>query len=127
MIDMLPAKNVAAMAGLAEKEGEGWWVPPRSAESFQVASAEDRDWINRRCVRHPFATMTQPLKLTGAWKTVRTKVYLRAAAYGASPFGPSAQKAKNDPGWRYEDIEAGHDVMIDAPDDLVDALIRASE
>jgi pimeloyl-ACP methyl ester carboxylesterase len=127
MIDLVPPKGAAAMTALAHEKGEGWKVPPRSAESFQVASAEDRDWVDRRCVPHPFATMTQPVRLTGAGDAVPVKSYIRAAKYGASPFGPFAERAKNDPGWRYEDIECGHDVMVDAPDELVDALIRASE
>ena len=115
------------MAALVEQKGEGWWVPPRSAESFQVAAAEDRDWVDRRCVPHPFATMTQPIQLTGAGKSVPTKVYIRAANYDTSPFGPFAERTRNDPDWRYEEIACGHDVMIDAPDELADALIRASE
>ena len=127
MIDMIPPKSAAGMTGLAHEKGEGWKVPPRSAESFQVATAEDRDWIDRRCVPHPYATMIQPIRLTGAGQSVPTKVYICAAKYQGSPFGPFAKRTKEDPAWGYEGIECGHDVMIDAPDELTDALIRASE
>jgi len=127
MKDMVPPQSGARMAALVKEKGEGWWVPPRSAESFQVAASADRDWVNRRCVPHPFATMTQPLRLTGAGNSVATKVYIRAAKYDASPFGPFAERARNDPAWRYEEIACGHDVMVDAPNELAAVLIRASE
>lgn len=126
MKDMVPPEAGARMAALVDEKGEGWWVPPRSAESFQVATAEDRDWVDRRCVPHPFATMTQPIRLTGVWKSVPGKFYIRAAAYRASPFGPFAERAKNDPEWQYAETACGHDVMVDAPDELAAALIRAA-
>ena len=127
MIDMVPSKSAAAMGGLVVEKGDGWKAPPRNAASFQVATAEDQAWVDRRCVPHPFATMTQPIRLTGAGQSVPTKVYIKAAKYDTSPFGPFAKQTKEDPSWRYEEIECGHDVMIDAPDELTDALIRASE
>jgi len=127
MKDLVRPAAGARMAALAQEQGDGWWVPPRSAASFQVAAAADRDWVDRRCVRHPFATMTQPIRLTGGGNPVATRVYIRAAGYDASPFGPFAERARNDPSWRYEEIDCGHDVMVDAPDELADALIRASQ
>lgn len=124
--DLIPTERQADADLLVKEQGDGWKVPPRSAESFMVQSQEDRDWVNRRCVPHPYASMTQPSRLTGAWKDIPNKTFIKAGLYTTSPFGPFAEAAKNDPGWHYEEIDAGHDVMLDAPTELADALIRAA-
>ncbi|NKB19406.1 MAG: alpha/beta fold hydrolase [Alphaproteobacteria bacterium] len=124
--DLIPVERQADADALVKEQGDGWKVPPRSAESFMVQNAEDRDWVNRRCVPHPYATMTQQINLTGNWKKIPGKTYIMAGLYTTSPFGPFADAAENDPDWHYEEIKAGHDVMLDAPAELADALIRAA-
>ena len=124
--DLIPDSRQADADTHVKELGDGWKVPPRSAESFMVQAQEDRDWVNRRCVPHPYATMTQPIKLTGDWKNIPGKTYIKAGLYTTSPFGPFAEAAKNDPDWHYEEIEAGHDVMLDASTELAKALIRAA-
>ena len=124
--DLIPVERQAYADIQVKEHGDGWKVPQRSAESFMVQTAEDRAWVNRRCVPHPFATMTQPINLTDKWKNIRTKTFIEAGLYITSPFGPFAEYAKNDPDWHYEKIESGHDVMIDKPEELTEALIRAA-
>ena len=124
--DLISVKRQADADLMVSEQGDGWKVPPRSAESFMVQSPEDRDWVNRRCVPHPYATMTQPVSLTGNWKNISRKTFIKAGLYTTSPFGPFAEAAKNDPDWRYEEIDAGHDIMLDAPKELSDALVRAA-
>ena len=124
--DLVPDKGSAGANKKDEEFGEVWKVPPRSAESFMVQESEDRAWVNRRCVPHPYATMTQPINLTENWESIPTKTFLEAGLYTTSPFGPFANYAKNNPDWDYEKIEAGHDIMIDEPEKLTEALIRAA-
>jgi len=124
--DLIPVERQADADLLVKEQGDGWKVPPRSAESFMVQSPEDREWVDRRCLPHPYATMTQPINLTGDWKNIPRKTFIKARLYTTSPFGPFAEAAKNDPGWQYEEIEAGHDIMLDAPKELTDALLRAA-
>jgi pimeloyl-ACP methyl ester carboxylesterase len=124
--DLISVKRQADADLMVSEQGDGWKVPPRSAESFMVQSPEDRDWVNRRCVPHPYATMTQPVSLTGNWKNISRKTFIKAGLYTTSPFGPFAEAAKNDPDWQYEEIDAGHDIMLDAPKELSDALVRAA-
>jgi pimeloyl-ACP methyl ester carboxylesterase len=69
MHDMGVPERRARTREVVEEKGEGWWVPPRRAESFQVA-------------------------------------------------------APADPGWDYFDVDCGHDVMVDRPDELAEILMR---
>lgn len=123
--DLIPIERRANADIQVKKYGNGWKVPPRSAESFMVQSPQDRDWVNRRCVPHPYATMTQPIYLSGNWQNISIKTFIKANLYATSPFGSFAQSAQNNPNWRYEEIESGHDVMIDQPEELANALMRA--
>ena len=124
--DLVPGQGRASQGKGQKGYGEVWKVPPRSAESFMVQDSEDRTWVNRRCVPHPYATMTQPINLTGNWENIQAKTFLEAGLYTMSPFGPFAKYAKNSPDWNYEKIAAGHDIMIDEPEKLTEALIRAA-
>ena len=127
MQDLLPLERRRQAERVVRERGDGWLVPARSAESFDVADREDREWIDRRCVPHPFGSMKQGVKLTGAWEKVAKKIYIKANGYKRSPFRPYAEKAKDDPSWHYLERDCGHDVMVDDPDWLVAVLRRVSE
>jgi len=124
--DLLPKERLSDMDILVKEKGEGWKAPPRNAMSFMVQKHEDREWVDRLCVDHPYATMTQPIKLTNNWKKIRHKKFIKATLYTTSPFEPFAECSRNDPEWCYEEIRSGHDVMIDSPEELASSLIAAA-
>jgi hypothetical protein len=69
----------------------------------------------------------QPIKLTGARERIAKKTYIRASKYPQPSFDQALTECRADKSWRTIVTEtAGHDVMIDAPDWLVDVLIEAS-
>jgi pimeloyl-ACP methyl ester carboxylesterase len=121
--DLIDPERAAQAHRIVTERGDGWLVPPRSAESFGVASEEDRAWIDRRCTPQPFAVMTQKISLTGAWDRIPQKVYIKAGAYAASPFGPFAERCKADPAWDYHEIACGHEIMIEKPAELTEILL----
>jgi hypothetical protein len=53
-------------------------------------------------------------------------VYILAAGWGPSPFQQFAARFKDDPAWQFVSIACGHDVMVDRPRELADALIAAA-
>lgn len=126
MQDLLPPERRKQAEEVVAARGGGWRVPARSAESFDVADPADRAWVDRRCVPHPFGTMTQKLSLTGAWEAVPSKIYIKAQGYQRSPFGPYAERARNDPDWSYYEVACGHDVMVDDPEVLLGLLLAAT-
>ena len=69
----------------------------------------------------------QPIKLTGAREKVAKKTYIRAAAYPQPTFDKALAECKADKTWRtFEATNSGHDVMVDAPEWLVDVLLQVS-
>jgi pimeloyl-ACP methyl ester carboxylesterase len=112
--DVLPAE---------QKLGEDWKVPPIPAEVFNV-NANDRDWVNRQCTVQPLATFRQPIHLTVALDAIHNVTFILASGWGPGPFLPFYEQAKTK-GWKTLAIECGHDVMLDQPEALTDALLAA--
>ena len=127
MQDLLPPERRRQAEKVVRECGDAWLDPARSAKSFDVADREDIEWINRRCVSHLFGTTKQVLRLTRAWENVAKKMCIKATSYTRSPYRPCAERAKDDPCWRYFERDSGHDVMVGDSNWLPDFLGRMSE
>ena len=69
----------------------------------------------------------QPIELIGVREKVAKKTYIRAAKYPQPAFDQALAECKADKSWRtFEATESGHDVMVDAPQWLVDVLLQVS-
>jgi pimeloyl-ACP methyl ester carboxylesterase len=122
--DLLPAEQREAQVQAAKQQGDGWKVPPISAEAFHV-NAKDRDWVNRQCTMQPLSAFQQPLRLTRGIDRINNITYISADRWAPSPFTPFYEKAKAK-GWKTLAIQCGHDVMLDMPEELTQALLTAS-
>jgi pimeloyl-ACP methyl ester carboxylesterase len=119
--DTLSWRKRRARLKLAKQLGEGWKLPPISAETFNV-NAKDRDWVNRQTTMQSLACFEQPLRLTGAISRIQNLAYILATGWSTSPFLQFYKKAKRN-GWRTVTIECGHDVMLDRPEELARELM----
>ncbi len=99
-------------------------MPPTPAETFRV-NERDRGWVDRLCTPHPVACITERLQLSGAYRAVRRKTYIRAADYPHPVFQATYERLKDDPGWIAHLLPCGHDVMVDMPDALAEILLAA--
>ena len=93
--------------------------PPATAFGVQGALAA---WVERRMTPHPWPTFTQTIRLTGAWRRVPKKYYIRLRHYPAPHFDRSLAAAEADPDWMTIAHEAPHDVMVTDPAWLVSVL-----
>jgi pimeloyl-ACP methyl ester carboxylesterase len=103
----------------------GGFIPPIAAAYFHVNEA-DRAYVDAQCTPHPLETMRERLVLTGARDRVPHKTYLRAANYPSGPFDAARARFEAEPGWVVAAIAAGHDVMLDNPPALAQALLAAA-
>jgi len=122
--DTLPPRARAAQVEGANKDGEGWRVPPIPAEFFKVNVA-DRAWVDAQCTPQSLATFAQPLSLRNRFPAKKV-THVLATGYEESPFPPFHEIAKKK-GWHTVTIDCGHDVMLDRPEDLVRILIDAAQ
>ena len=119
----VPPRLRDAQVSAANQSGDGWLVPPISAEFFNVNRA-DRAWVDAQCTPHPLATFQQRLVLRNTISPAKV-THVLATGYEHSPFAPFHALAKAK-GWETATIDCGHDVMLDRPDDLVRILLEAA-
>jgi pimeloyl-ACP methyl ester carboxylesterase len=122
--DTIPPEVRSERLALAKEAGEGWKLPPISAEEFNV-NPRDRDWVNRQATWQSLACFEQPLRLTGALNQIKNVTYIVASGWSPSPFPQFHEKAKAR-GWRTIAIDCGHDVMLDRPEELAEHLLALS-
>ncbi|HEY0852688.1 MAG TPA: alpha/beta hydrolase [Bradyrhizobium sp.] len=105
----------------ATKSGDGWRVPPNPTPPD--TSPEDVAWLSERRVHMPIKCFEQKLKLSAPLTLPRSYIYARRVTL-QDTFGPFAKMTKNNPAWRYDEIDASHSPNVTAPDALMDLLER---
>jgi pimeloyl-ACP methyl ester carboxylesterase len=121
--DVLPPEVGTAQARSATETGDGWRVPPISAEFFQV-NMSDRAWVDRQCTPQSLATFQQPVRIRNTIPAAKC-THILATGYEQSPFPPFHELAKRK-GWKTLTVDCGHDVMLDRPAELVRMLLDAA-
>jgi len=121
-VDRWPGRREAVIAQ-AEKEGDGWRVPPGSPPPDQ--SAEITEWARPRRTPHPLKTMLQKTRLERGETTLpRAFVYCTLDKTPGSPQAERAERVRNDPRWRFFELNTGHNLHYTAPVETVEILVR---
>jgi pimeloyl-ACP methyl ester carboxylesterase len=99
-------------------------IAPPPSNPGDYLREKDRLWVDQKATPQPSGTFTQKLRLTGAYERIPRKTYI--VATGWDGFGKTADKYRNAQGWTVREIATGHDVAIDAPNELVGMLVEAA-
>ncbi|MBZ4422368.1 alpha/beta fold hydrolase [Myxococcus sp. RHSTA-1-4] len=118
------------LQSLAQAQGEAWLLPPLPLHVMGVTRPEDVEWAQPRRVPHPLHTLNEPLPLHRGPSTL-PGTYIRCSqregllqAFGTDPLAPFFDKARQR-GFRFLDIDSGHDAMIAVPQLTAQALLEA--
>lgn len=123
-LDYLPAELVEAMRADAAEFDNG--TRPIPAEAFHV-NDKDAAWVNQMCVMHPLNSMGQPIELTGGIDRLRNeRVFVWNEGFAEGPFKQFFDVLATDPAWITYQTPAGHDVMLDMPDEVVRILLEVA-
>lgn len=104
---------------LVDSRGEGWYLPPVSPDSdtLGVVGDEEAEWMARNLTPIPYKTLIDPAELKGELPDhIRRSFIYCTVKTAAGSFKAFAEKAKNDPDWRYSEIVSGHSAMVTAPE-----------
>jgi len=102
------------------KEGDGWRVPPMQTPPDTAPA--DVEWLSTRRVQMPIKCFEQQLKLQNGPLTLPRSYIYATRITPADTFGRFSQMTKNDPAWRYFEIDASHSPNVTAPEALMGLL-----
>jgi len=120
LLDYALPERAADMRHEGERTG---FVTPPPMSLWGLTRQADLDFVGAREVRHPYATMSQPVKLLNVAESrniPKTYVYCSSPATGS--FDQFAAKYRDDPAWRFHELKTGHDAMILMPDEVAGIL-----
>jgi len=119
-LDYVVPERAARMREEGERAGS---VTPPPVSLWGLTKPEHIDFVKPREVRHPYRTMSQPIRISNAEALKRlpkTFVYCSAPATGS--FDSFAAKYRDDPAWKFFELETGHDAMILMPQRVAEIL-----
>jgi pimeloyl-ACP methyl ester carboxylesterase len=114
---------------------------PRNGDScWSLVSDQERQWyvdvvdngyavrplpfFDARATPHPIASLLRPLALTADLAHIRRRDYVYAAGWpGQSPFTTVFQQLRDDASWTTHALAGGHNLMRDAPQELLKILL----
>lgn len=112
-----------AAAYVAQARATGGMIPPLPASIFNVNDA-DADWVDALSVAQPLGTFVQAVRQgveTEALSSIN-RSFIFAAANGGDWFVSTYARLKDDPAWQTHEVECGHNIMLDRPEELMSIL-----
>jgi pimeloyl-ACP methyl ester carboxylesterase len=130
LIDFFPPELTQAMRDGVKNQGDGWKLPaPTAATLGNIASTEgmshdDLTHFERLATDQPFATYTQPLRLTGTSESFykRTLIQCNDARAVREWIASSDTPDPYGGDWQVFDLAGGHWPMISEPKALASIL-----
>jgi pimeloyl-ACP methyl ester carboxylesterase len=122
-MDLLPPEERTAYEQSAKLHGQGWRIPPPVPDPLPAGLDPNVRWAMSRMVPQPLRTFTQPLRLTSAEPRPRRTYVLHIEGKEGQDQPGYVQHAREDPGWRFIELAAGHAAHVTAPRQLADLLI----
>ena len=119
---VIPAEVAAARRKLAQEFSGGMSIPVPDPSAFGIEDAADAAWIKAKCTPHPLSTYEDRLRLRSPVGNGLPATYV-AVKPDYVPLASSRAFAKAQTGWRYVEIEAGHDAMVTSPKTVADLLL----
>ncbi|MGD9921263.1 MAG: alpha/beta fold hydrolase [Pseudorhodoplanes sp.] len=105
----------------------GLLIPPPPAKAYFGVNDGDAARVDELAAPQPIGTMIEKVKLTGAYRGVKKRVYVHGAVLPReSPFKRFYEAAKAN-GWDAHALPCGHDIMLDLPDELTEILDEAGK
>jgi pimeloyl-ACP methyl ester carboxylesterase len=122
--DGLTAEVAAARRKAAEETSGGLSLPTPPASAFGVTGPADAAWLERRLTPHPFSTYASRLEIGNAVGNGLPCTYVACTRPAYLPLEGARTWARQQAGWRWEEIATGHDAMVTAPEELAGMLER---
>ena len=91
-----------------------------------MPGTDDMAWVTRRMTRHPFGTMSQPLRLDKDGGAHLRRMYIHCTKPGTGSFDQFADVLRKDARWTFHEFQTGHDCMVLQPAETARLILRAT-
>jgi pimeloyl-ACP methyl ester carboxylesterase len=119
---VFPPEVVASRRRLAQESSGGLSIPVPDASAFGITDPADAAWVKGRCTPHPISTYEDPMVLKNPLGNGLPVTYVAVTPeYG--PTAASRTLAKEQAGWKYVELAAGHDAMVTTPNGVAEILL----
>ncbi len=126
--DTLPVEIVAKLHAAAQNtSGAAPALPPPKPRTLGLFEPDDIAFVEGRLTPHPLRSYETALQLRHPVGNGLPCSYLSCANPLFAAVDASRNWARTRPGWRWEDLDAGHAAMVSAPGPLTEALLRAAQ
>lgn len=113
--------SIAAGRAVPQGLGAPWFIPPSDRE---YDTPEIAAFSQPRRTAQPARTFSEPVRLAVPLEDGPFGLtYIRATAEPSAPFEAAATRATASPAWRHHEIDTGHMVPENRPDELAAILL----
>ncbi|WP_163508338.1 alpha/beta fold hydrolase [Fodinicola acaciae] len=132
--DRLPerVRSLVYVDAFVPTDGDSCWRLTNDEQRAWYASVDETGFgvpplpfYDSRATAHPLATLMQPIRLRGEGPFRRTYVYAKDWPT-TSPFAPTYERLRADPSWTVHALDSKHNIMRDAPADLLETMLAAA-
>ena len=106
--------------------GRGYKLTPPPPAWFFKVNKTDQAMVNRHLTSHPYKTLTEKIHIGNNAERIPNHTYIYATRWGNAQIAKQYKLARTRKGWKLFEVECGHDIMIDAPEELARILVSAS-
>jgi pimeloyl-ACP methyl ester carboxylesterase len=105
------------------KRGNGVALPPPPPSAFAVTKPSDAAWLQRHLRPMPVQTYIGTFTFKNSGSSGLKRTYVAAIKPPYAMLVSTHNRIKGDHTWSFTTIEAGHDAMVTAPDELASLLM----
>lgn len=129
-LDQMPERFQERFRAEADRHGDGWRLPANDGllDVWGLRDGADRMWARDRITDWSLNCFTSPLRAPDMRRSAVPRLYVAAHPErypGGAVFAPLAERAGAD-GCHVVTVDAGHDIMIEAPRQLAEHVLGAT-
>jgi len=103
------------------------FTPPFDTAKFLgVTDPTDAAWVNRLVTDHPLVTYTQTVRLSNPPGNGIKRAYVDCTGLTLRVFDSVKARVRGEAGWDYLTLNTGHNLMVSAPRETAEILLRYS-
>jgi hypothetical protein len=126
VFDLLDADTAALLQAQAQAQGEGWRIPAPSLARYGISDPDDLRWMTPRLTPQPLACFHEPVHLRHKQAQSLPRSYIACTVDQRPSFAATVARLRGIPGWELREVQAGHDAMVTAPQQVAALLIEAA-